>query len=74
MISDYDQSVEFYIKALAPLNIELITNDHGWAGFGKNENGKADFWLADFWLGVGDKVQYPMHIAFVAKNREKVNA
>lgn len=67
-ISDYNQSVEFYTKALAPLDIELIANDQGWAGFGKNKNGKADFWL-----GIDDNVQNPMHIAFVAESREKVN-
>ena len=65
-ISDYDQSIEFYSKALAPLDIELIAEDQGWAGFGKNEK-------PDFWFGIDDNIQPPMHIAFVAESREKVN-
>ena len=65
-ISDYDRSKQFYSKSLAPLNIELIAEVQGWAGFGKN--GKAEFWF-----GPDHKIQSPMHIAFVAESREQVN-
>ena len=65
-ISDYDQSKEFYTKVLAPLNIKLVVEDQGWAGFGKN--GKPDFWF-----GTDEKIQSPMHIVFIAESREKVN-
>jgi len=65
-ITDYDKSKAFYLKALAPLDIELIAETQGWAGFGKN--GKPDFWL-----GPDEKVQTPMHIAFLAESREKVD-
>ena len=65
-ISDYDQSKEFYTKVLAPLDIKLVAEDQGWAGFGKN--GKPDFWF-----GTDKKTQSPMHIAFIAESREKVN-
>jgi catechol 2,3-dioxygenase-like lactoylglutathione lyase family enzyme len=64
-ISDYERSKEFYLKALAPLNIGLVVEIQGWAGFGGN--GKTDFWF-----GPDDTVQSPMHIAFVAESREKV--
>lgn len=64
-ISDYERSKEFYLKALAPLNIGLVVEIQGWAGFGRN--GKTDFWF-----GPDDTVQSPMHIAFVAESREKV--
>ena len=65
-ISNYKKSKEFYSKALAPLKIELLAEDQGWAGFGKN--GKPDFWF-----GEDEKVQHPMHIAFLAESREEVN-
>ena len=64
-ISDYERSKQFYSTTLAPLNIELIVEIEGWAGFGKN--GKAEFWF-----GPDNKIQSPMHIAFVADNRDKV--
>jgi len=33
-ISDYDRSKQFYSKALAPLDIVLVTEVQGWAEFG----------------------------------------
>jgi len=65
-ISDYEKSKKFYSKVLAPLGIELVTEVQEWAGFGKN--GKPEFWF-----GVHEKAQYPMHIAFSASSREEVN-
>lgn len=65
-ISDYERSKAFYSKVLAPLGIELVAEVQGWAGFGKN--GKPEFWF-----GVHEKAQNPMHIAFSANNREEVN-
>jgi len=65
-ISDYERSKQFYLKALKPLGIELVKEVQGWAGFGQSEK-------AEFWFGVSEKVNYPMHIAFVAESRESVN-
>ncbi len=65
-ISDYEKSKEFYARALAPLNIKLIEEVQGWAGFGKNKK-------PDFWFGVDENIQSPMHIAFSADSREEVN-
>lgn len=65
-ISDYERSKEFYAKTLAPLNIELVTEVQGWAGFGKN--GKPEFWF-----GEHEKTQHPIHIAFLAESREEVD-
>jgi len=42
-ISDYEKSKEFYLKALAPLGIQLVAEVQGWAGFGKK--GKPEFWF-----------------------------
>lgn len=65
-ISDFEQSKAFYSTSLAPLNIELVAEVHGWAGFGRN--GKPDFWF-----GPHVKTQHPMHIAFLAESRDQVD-
>ncbi len=65
-VSNYDISKAFYSKVLAPLDIVLLTEVEGWAGFGRD--GKADFWF-----GPDDIVLPPMHIAFAADSREKVD-
>lgn len=66
-VSDYTKSKEFYCRALAPLGIELVMEVQGWAGLGRG--GKPEFWFG----GNGEK-QSPMHIAFVADNRDQVRA
>jgi len=65
-ISDYEQSKTFYTRALAPLGIELMVEVQGWAGYGKGEK-------AAFWFGQDDYVHAPIHIAFVADSRAKVD-
>jgi catechol 2,3-dioxygenase-like lactoylglutathione lyase family enzyme len=64
-VSDYRKSAEFFTKALAPLGISLISEVHGWAGYGKA--GKAELWF-----GEHTEVQRPMHLAFLAENRAQV--
>jgi catechol 2,3-dioxygenase-like lactoylglutathione lyase family enzyme len=66
-VSDYDRSKQFFCRALAPLGIELITEVHGWAGLGKA--GKPELWF-----GLGAQAHSPMHIAFMADNRDQVRA
>ena len=66
-VSDYQKSKAFFLKALAPLGIELVMEAEGWAGLGRG--GKPDFWF-----GEGPGQQGPMHIAFSAENREQVRA
>jgi len=65
-ISNYERSLQFYTKALAPLDIKLIVEVQGWAGFGQGDK-------AEFWFGPDESIQSPMHIAFVAQCREKVD-
>ena len=65
-IADFEESKNFFSKALAPLGIELITEVQGWAGYGKD--GKPELWF-----GVGGEARPPMHIAFVAENRNQVD-
>ena len=64
-VSDYERSKAFYSKVLAPLDVTLIMEVKGFAGFGKR--GKPEFWI-----GESPNTQVPMHIAFVAENREAV--
>ena len=66
-VNDYEISKEFYTNVLATLGIELVMEVEGWAGFGKG--GKPEFWF-----GVEDIAQSPMHIAFVADSRQQVDA
>ncbi len=65
-ISDYEISKKFYLKALAPLEIELVVERKGWAGFGKEGKPK-------FWFGVDKEIHKPMHIAFLANTRKMVD-
>ncbi|WP_409202332.1 VOC family protein [Suttonella sp. R2A3] len=66
-IRDHQTSKAFYAQALAPLGIELVMEVQGWAGMGKD--GKPEFWF-----GEGEKPHAPMHIAFIASNRQAVDA
>lgn len=66
-VSDYQQSKAFYCAALAPLGIELVVEVEGWAGLGKDGD-------PELWFGEEQQPQSPMHIAFVAQNREQVRA
>jgi catechol 2,3-dioxygenase-like lactoylglutathione lyase family enzyme len=66
-ISDYGRSKEFFVSALAPLGIGLVMEVEGWAGLGRG--GKAELWF-----GEQAQAHPPMHIAFIAENREQVRA
>jgi len=66
-IKNYEDSLFFYSKALAPLRIEKVIEYDGWAGFGRDGKPK-------FWFGVHNVAQSPMHIAFSAEDRTQVDA
>jgi catechol 2,3-dioxygenase-like lactoylglutathione lyase family enzyme len=66
-VSDYEQSKQFFGRALAPLGIEWVMEVEGWAGLGRA--GKAELWF-----GRGAEPQRPMHMAFIAENRDQVRA
>ncbi len=65
-VADYDVSKRFYAAVLATLDITLVVEVQGWAGFGKGEK-------AEFWFGPDTHTQTPMHIAFRAQSREQVD-
>lgn len=66
VISDYENSKNFYRQCLAPLGFELIIEIEGWAGFGRDDK-------AGFWFGPDNSAHQPMHIAFAADNRDAVD-
>ena len=72
-ITDYKRSKAFYETALAPLGYSLVMEvpqtggGHFAAGFGAD--GKPDFWI-----GGEGRLERPVHVAFVAKDRLTVDA
>jgi catechol 2,3-dioxygenase-like lactoylglutathione lyase family enzyme len=74
-ISDYEESKAFYTKALAPLGYVLIMevaaegNPSGAPAAGFGEGGKPDFWI-----GGEGKLEKPVHVAILAKDRASVDA
>ena len=75
-VSDYARSRTFYEKALAPLGMSVlmeVTQEQsgGWEGCGIGANGKPEFWIGSAGAGGRDG---PLHVAFVAPDRESVDA
>jgi catechol 2,3-dioxygenase-like lactoylglutathione lyase family enzyme len=66
-VADYERSKNFYRAALAPLGITLMAEIDGWAGFGRAPK-------PEFWFGRSDEPPGPIHIAFLAADREQVRA
>jgi catechol 2,3-dioxygenase-like lactoylglutathione lyase family enzyme len=66
-VSDFDRSVAFYTKALAPLGYSLIMTYGKAAGFGID--GKPDFWIES-----GHAPKDKLHVAFRASGRALVRA
>lgn len=65
-VSDYDSSVAFYERALAPLGYVPLVTTHGWTGFGCDGR-------AQFWIGPGAAAP-TFHLAFAAESRDEVDA
>src|SRR3569833_4250385 len=73
-VSDYERAKAFYARALAPLGYGLImevtqeqTGHDPAAGFGAD--GKPDFWI-----GGEGRLNKPVHVAILAKDRATVDA
>jgi catechol 2,3-dioxygenase-like lactoylglutathione lyase family enzyme len=67
VVADFDRSIAFYTKALAPLGYKLVMTFQNNAGFGVG--GKPDFWIQG-----GTAPSDKIHIAFRAAGREQVRA
>jgi catechol 2,3-dioxygenase-like lactoylglutathione lyase family enzyme len=74
-VSDYERAKEFYARALAPLGYALVmevpaeANPSGFPAAGFGADGKPDFWL-----GGEGKLEHPLHVAIVARDRAAVDA
>ncbi len=64
-VSDFEASKQFFVQALKPLGIGIVSEGKGWAMIGKN--GKPQLWFGSFGASPG-----PIHIAFAAGNRSQV--
>ena len=65
-VDDFETSKAFYLRALAPLGIEIVLEMPGGAGFGAD--GKPFFFIAD------REPSSPVHVAFTSPDRAKVDA
>lgn len=72
-VSQYSRSRDFYVKALAPLNYELLMEFPASGSGAPDVGGFGERPHPDFWLGVGS-VATTAHIAFRAKSRKDVDA
>ena len=72
-VSDYARAKAFYEKALAPLGyalvMEVTPQETGQPVAGFGAGGKPDFWI-----GAEGKLDRPLHVAFLAKDRPTVDA
>jgi catechol 2,3-dioxygenase-like lactoylglutathione lyase family enzyme len=73
-VSNLQKSRHFYLVALAPLSIGIVmevtqeqTGKYAGTGFGKSNK-------PTFWIGTGDHLSGPMHVAFIASTRAEVDA
>jgi catechol 2,3-dioxygenase-like lactoylglutathione lyase family enzyme len=82
-VADLPRSTEFYLKALEPLGygivMEVSAEQTGHAaalGFGSPGGTPEDFQSGkpSFWIGEGGGLKPPVHVAFVARTREAVDA
>jgi catechol 2,3-dioxygenase-like lactoylglutathione lyase family enzyme len=82
-VADLARSTEFYLKALEPLGYGIVMEvsaeqtGHGAAlGFGVPGGNPEDFQSGkpSFWIGGDGGVSPPVHVAFVARTREAVDA
>jgi len=67
-VNDIEKSTVFYLSALAPLGYVQTNAFPEWKVVGMGVEGKSDLWL------VGDGGDKPGHVAFVAHDREQVQA
>ena len=65
-VDDFETSKAFYLRALAPLGIEIVLEMPGGVGFGAD--GKPFFFIAD------REPSSPVHVAFTSPDRAGVDA
>ena len=65
-VSDLERSLAFYREALAPLGYELLLDEEGTAGFGRERK-------PDFFIHVGRPLSGPTHVAVASPDRVTVD-
>jgi catechol 2,3-dioxygenase-like lactoylglutathione lyase family enzyme len=73
-VSDIERAKAFYLKALAPLGIDILIEVTPEQSGGEAHIGFGAAGKPFFWIGAGKAVQGPVHIAFDAPNRATVDA
>ena len=66
-VADVATSKAFYLAALAPLGHTLLAEGEGWAMIGT-------WGKSRLWIGAFGPPATPIHIAWLAENREQVHA
>lgn len=66
-VANFLKSRDFYVSALAPLDIIVLHEGTDWAMFGEDGQGR-------LWIGAYGTPPGPMHIAFAARDRAAVAA
>ncbi len=66
-VPNFLKSRDFYVSALAPLDIGIVHEGAEWAAFG--ENGRVLLWI-----GSGPSLRASIHLAFAARDKAAVAA
>jgi len=64
-VTDFSRSRRFYIAALAPLGMGIVSEGEGWLMIGEPGRGR-------LWFGAMGQVPGPIHFALEAKTRDQV--
>jgi catechol 2,3-dioxygenase-like lactoylglutathione lyase family enzyme len=81
-VRDLKVSKAFYDAAFAPLGVEVVmsvtadeTGSYGYLGYGPGADSRdIQAGKPSFWIGGGETLTGPMHVAFVAATRAQVDA
>ena len=74
-VSDYARAKAFYARVLAPLGYVLVMEvPRGKEPKRLSRRRLRRRWRADFWIGGEGKLEKPLHVAIVAKDRAAVDA
>lgn len=74
LVSDYEKSKSFYLQALAPTGHSRLLELPAKPGALSGSAGFCHADGSDFWIGQGDPIQPPIHIAFRVPSRAAVDA
>ena len=70
-VTDLEQARLFYEQALAPLGVKVVKTYPGAVGLAAGRGRKDE---QEFWLTVAEQAPTPLHLAFAAADRARVDA